>query len=196
MQTKSFNSSTTIISILICVAILSRLIPHPANFAPMMSIGLFGGALFQNKKWAYIIPLLSIWLSDLYINNVVYGAYYPKFVWLYSGFYWQYSIFLLMPILGALVFNKNITATRIFATAIGSGLIFFFVSNFGVWISGHMYPKTATGLWQCYLMGLPFLKGTLASNVIYSTLLFGSYYLIEKQIPYLSKQSKFQIGWI
>lgn len=106
MQTRSSQLNFIAVTVGITLAVLSRLIPHPSNFAPMMAMGIFGGALFMKRIWALIIPILSIWLSDFLLNNVVYGQYFDHFVWLYEGWYWQYGIYFLTPIISMLVFKK------------------------------------------------------------------------------------------
>src|SRR5690625_7341861 len=71
MNKKTF----AIITAIILFAALSRLLPHPTNFTPVAALILFGAAYFTNKKWALIIPLTAIWLSDLLLNNIVYSTY-------------------------------------------------------------------------------------------------------------------------
>jgi hypothetical protein len=196
MQQKSIRLNFFLVTILILLAVLSRLFPHPANFAPMMAIGIFGGAMFKEKRWAYIVPLLSIWLSDLLLNNVVFGGYFEGFVWFYEGWYWQYAAYLLVPFLSTLLFKNNISAGKVALMGIGSGLLFFLVSNFGVWYSTTMYPKTGEGLLLCYTMGLPYLKGTLLGNLFYSVILFGSFYLLEKRTILFSPSVQHNWRWI
>lgn len=196
MQQKTLALNFSAITLLIVLAIASRLIPHPANFAPMLAAGIFGGALFMDKKWAYIIPLVSIWLSDLLIMNVVYGEYYDHFVWFYEGWYWQYALYLLMPFLSSLIFKNDITVGRITGISIAGAVIFFIVSNFGTWAGGMIYPMTKEGLISCYIMALPYFKGTLLSNLFYSGVLFGSYYLAERRFAALYSASKFSGRWI
>lgn len=196
MQQKTLSLNFAAITLLIVLAIASRLVPHPANFAPMLSVGLFGGALFMNKKWAYIIPLAAIWLSDLVIMNVVYGQYYEHFVWFYEGWYWQYGLYLLMPLLSGWVFKKDITLGKITGISAASAVLFFIVSNFGTWVGGLLYPMTMDGLMTCYVMALPYFKGTLMSNLFYSGVLFGTYYLAEQRFRELSIATKFSGRWI
>ena len=76
---------------IILVAAFSRMIPHPFNFSPLGAIGLFGAAHFSKKWQALIIPVAAAFLSDIFINNVIYAAYYPSFTWFAEGFYWQYG---------------------------------------------------------------------------------------------------------
>ena len=173
----------TLIAIIV-VAAFSRLVPHLPNFSPLGAIGLFGAAHFSKKWQAIAIPLSATWLSDLYINNVIYAQYYPQFTWLSQGFYWQYGSYVLITIAGMLIFNK-ITPTRVLGGALTSTAIFFAVSNFGCW-PGSSYPQNIPGLMQCYVAGIPFLKGTLLGDLFYSTLLFGSFALAQKKYRVLA----------
>jgi hypothetical protein len=171
-----------VLTLIIFLAVASRLIPHPANFSPLGAIALFGAAHFSKRWQAWFIPILATWLSDLFINNVIYAQYYPEFTWFYSGFYWQYGAYLLIGLLGFLLYKKHISLGNVLGGAIGAGFIFFLVSNFGVWLSGTLYPKNLSGLIACYAAGIPFFKGTLMGNLFYTTTLFGGYYLLQKQL--------------
>jgi hypothetical protein len=58
------------------------------------------------------------------------------------------------------------------------------VSNFAVWVFSGIYAKTLAGLVQCYVMAIPFFRGTFASDLIYTPLLFSVPYalsLMEKK---------------
>ncbi|MFV0605127.1 MAG: DUF6580 family putative transport protein [Niabella sp.] len=173
-----------IVVILILLAAFSRLIPHMPNFSPLGAMGLFGVAYISKKWQAFLIPIAAAWVSDLFINNVIYAQYYQKFIWFYQGFYWQYGSYLLIAIAGVFIFRK-VNAKRVIAGALTSAVIFFLVSNFGVWVSGTMYPKTFEGLLTCYVAGIPFVKGTLLGDLFYSTALFGTFALVQRQFPVL-----------
>ncbi|MEM6316819.1 MAG: DUF6580 family putative transport protein [Bacteroidota bacterium] len=177
---KKIPLQTGVITLIILAAVASRLVPHPSNFSPLGAIALFGAAHFARRWLAWLIPIAATWLSDLFINNVVYAQYYPEFTWFYSGFYWQYGAYLFIVLLGLLLYKKHISLGNVLGGAIGAGLLFFLISNFGVWVGGTMYPKTFSGLIACYAAGIPFLKGTLMGNLFYSSLLFGSYYFLQK----------------
>lgn len=193
MQSKSLQVNLLTVSALIAMAILSRLIPHPANFAPLMAIGIFGGALFKNFKWALLIPILSIWLSDIFINNVIYGEYYDEFVWFYEGFYWQYIIYILLPIFTKMIIGTNISVSRVFGISFLSAIVFFVISNFGVWVSGTMYPFTMEGLISCYTLAIPFFKGTILSNIFYTSVLFLAYYIVENKMNLI--EDRYRFNW-
>lgn len=73
------------ILVVIVLAAFSRILPHPSNFSPLAAISLVGGLFFSQKYWAIIVPILSVWISDLFINNVIYSQIYPEFTWFYDG---------------------------------------------------------------------------------------------------------------
>lgn len=172
-------------TILIIGALAVRFMPHAVGFSPLLAICMFGGAHYQNKAAGLLIPLAGIWLTDILLNNFIYAQYMNGFTLFYQGFYFQYAAFLLTGLLAVGLFNKKITLLRIAGGALGAGVLFYLVSNFGVWATGTMYPPTWSGLVACYAAGLPFLKSSLVANAIFSTVLFGAVYLAQTQRRYL-----------
>ncbi len=173
-------------SFLIAIIVLtafSRIVPHMPNFSPLGAIGLFGAAHFDKKWKAFLIPIAAIWLSDLFINNVIYAQYYPQFTWFYEGFYWQYGSYLLITVAGLAIFNK-INTSKVLTGALASTVIFFLISNFGCWIGSTFYPQNFSGLITCYIAGIPFAKGTLLSDLVYSGILFGGYYFLQSKVSF------------
>jgi len=185
---KKLNLQTGVLSIIILLAAFTRIMPHPPNFSPMAAIGLFGAAHFAKKWQAFFIPLIGIWVSDLVINNYVYSSSSSNFVWFYSGFYWQYMSYILIIFAGLFIFNRGISLTKTFGGMMSSSGIFFLVSNFGVWTGGTMYPKNFGGLITCYVAGIPFIHNTIISDALFTTVLFGTYYLL--QVEYSSLKIK------
>ena len=177
-----------LISAMILLAAMSRLIPHPANFAPIGGMALFGAAYFGKRYWAFVIPIVSMWLSDLVLNNVVYGAYFDHFVWFYSGSLFTYTAFALIVVLGIFTLKK-VKPGKLIISAIGASAIFFVVSNFGVWISSGIYPHTTAGVQACYVAGLPFLKNTFSGDLVYTVILFGLFELAQYKIPAIQIQT-------
>ena len=178
---KKLNLQTGILSIIILLAAFTRIMPHPPNFSPMAAIGLFGAAHFAKKWQAFFIPLLGIWLSDLVINNFIYTSSDLNIVWFYNGFYWQYISYVLIIFTGLFIFNKGVSLSKTFGGIVGSSGIFFLVSNFGVWASSGMYSKNIAGLISCYIAGIPFMNNTIISDFLFTTVLFGSYYLLQTE---------------
>ncbi len=147
---------------IVLLAVVARLIPHPPNFVPIGGLALFSGFHFK-KKSAVLIPLVVMLISDIFLgfhNTIVY----------------VYVSFLLMVLIGRMIKNNN-GRSLILASLISSSL-FFLITNFGVWINGSMYPKTIDGLIQSYVMGLPFFRNTLLSDLVYSfSFFYGFRYL-------------------
>ena len=150
------------IIILIGIAIISRLIPHPPNFTPITAIALFSTIHFKNKILTYLIPIIGLFISDLILGLSMVNLFvYLSFIAItFIGFKFQkinnYSILL-------------------------SSTTFFIVSNFGVWILG--YPKTIEGLILCYYMALPFFVYTIMGDLFYSyAMKYGLKYALNKKI--------------
>ncbi|MEO6870185.1 MAG: DUF6580 family putative transport protein [Ginsengibacter sp.] len=167
--------------LLILVASLYRIMPgRPYGFAPQIAMAIFGGAIVKDKKLAFILPLLSMLVSDclyqlLFINGV---GNIPGF---YDGQALNYLLFAGLTVFG--FFIKNFNIKKIAIASIAAPTVYFLVSNFLVWASasplaGLARPKTFNGLLMCYSDGLPFYPWSLASTVVFSAVLFGSYYFI------------------
>lgn len=169
------KSRFTFLAGMILAATFARLLPHPPNFTPLGALALFGGASFGNKRAAMLVPLAALFLSDLVlgfslITPVVYAA------------------FLLIVGLGFWLRRRSGAAHIAFA-AVAGALLFFVVTNFGVWTLGGLYPQTLAGLGDCYVAAIPFFRNTLVSNLIYSALLFGGLALAEKRFAALRPES-------
>ena len=150
------------IILLIGIAILSRLIPHPPNFTPITAIALFSTIHFKNKILTYLIPIIGLFISDLILGLSMVNLFvYLSFIAItFIGFKFKkinnYSILL-------------------------SSTTFFIVSNFGVWILG--YPKTIEGIILCYHMALPFFVYTIMGDLFYSyAMKYGLRYVLNKKI--------------
>ena len=170
----------------VVIAAIARLMPHPNNFSPVGSMALFGGAVFASKYLKYAIPIVALYLSDLLLNNTLYRSWYPNhdgMVFFTDYMVWSYISFILAVAIGHYLIKK-ISVKNVLMGAIGFTVVFFTISNFGVFMSGIAgYPKTMSGLIACYSAGIPFIKSSLAGNLVYSTLLFGGYYLLTSQLP-------------
>ncbi len=160
---------------IIFVAILSRFVP-PYNFTAVGAIGLFGAAHFGKKWMAFLLPFAALWLSDLFLNNVIYAQYYDSFQW-FANLY-VYGAFAVVILFG-MYFLKKINTSRILISSVVISFIFFLITNFGVWAGGLMYPMTTTGLIAAFVAGIPFFWSTLAGNVFFSLVLFKTYEWIK-----------------
>ena len=183
MQNK-INIRYSVLILIMLAAALSRLIPHPYNFAPIGALGLFGAAYFSNRMLAIIIPLVSLWISDLVIDNTLYAKYYDGFAFFYEGWYWIYGAIALTSVMGMFTL-KNLNVKTVLGSSILASVLFFAVTNFACWPGNTTYPQNFGGLMACYAAGIPFFKGTLAGNIFYSALMFGGYELARRKVGVL-----------
>ena len=171
------KQTKTIILCLLIVGIASRLIPHYPNFTAVGAISLFGAAFAGRRSVAIIIPFLVMLFSDMILNNLIYARLYPDdyqhFTLFYRGAYWSYAAFGLVVIMGYSLFHNKVTVPKVFAGSLTASMIFFLLSNFGVWASSGAYPVNFAGLMSCFTMGLPFLINQVLGDMFYSMLLFG-----------------------
>jgi hypothetical protein len=185
MKTNNLNLRFGVICAMILAAALSRLIPHPASFAPIGGMALFGAAYFSRRVWAFIIPVASMWLSDLVLTNALYGTASGRFEWFYAGSLFTYAALALIVVLGMFSLRK-VSVGRLIGSALGASAIFFLVSNFGAWLSMPIYAKDFGGLMSCYAAGLPFLRGTVLGDLVYTGVLFGAFEYFVKRFPRLA----------
>lgn len=145
---------------LITLGVTLRLLPHPANFAPIAAIAIFGGAVLP-RKLAVWVPLGAMVMSDLFI-----------------GFYAMMPVTWACYILIALASSHWLRRPNLIrgtALTLASSLFFFVSTNFAVWLTSGMYARTWSGLVHCYAMALPFFRNTAASDLLYTAVLFGAF---------------------
>jgi len=176
---KSRKIQIALIAGLLIITALMRLFTIAPNFTPIIAIALFGAAVFKNKNLAFLLPLGILLFSDIMLE-VAFQLGLRSFTGFHSGMIFVYGAFLLIAVL-AYIGLKKINIARIGIGAISASVLFFLISNFGVWISGGMYPMDFSGLIACYTAAIPFFHNTLLSTLLYSGVLFGAYYLINQQ---------------
>ena len=159
MESTIINKKNLIIAIIMLAAVLTRLVPHLPNFTPVTAIALFGGLYISNKILAYALPLIIMFISDIFLG------FSSITLFVYSGF-------MLVTLIGTLRKKTNIL------TIFMGSLSFFIVTNFGVWLLG--YPKTWTGLVECYTLALPFFRNSLLGDFFYSGIMIIGFNFIQK----------------
>ena len=145
---------------ILMLGVISRLIIHLPNFTPVIALALFGG-VYLRKRQAVILPVLVMIIADLFIGI---DATFP-FTW---------GSMALIALMGLWV-RENKSFTTVAGSSLLSSVLFFLVTNFGVWLVQNMYPRTLAGLIECYVMAIPFFGSTLVSTVVYTAVLFGGY---------------------
>jgi|TARA_B110000263_G_scaffold236940_1_gene236727 hypothetical protein len=153
------NFQISSIVFLILLAVLSRLIPHPPNFTPIAGIAIFAANKINNKQIAILLPLICLFISDLFIGFSLIS-------------FFVYFSFVVISL--SSVYLKINTLHKVF---LGSGL-FFVISNFGVWIIE--YPLSLDGFIKCYFLAIPFYLNTLFGDLFYTFSLFISFRFATK----------------
>ena len=132
---------------------LSRLIPHPPNFTPILSMAVFSGAIINRQLTAYLIPLVAMLLSDFYIG-------------FHSGMPIIYFSLALCVLIGTFI-QARVTIINFVFSIFAGVIIFYLITNFSVWYGSGMYDYSFSGLITCYVMALPFLQNTIISSMVY-----------------------------
>ncbi|MFH1366397.1 MAG: DUF6580 family putative transport protein [Patescibacteria group bacterium] len=160
-----------VLAVLIRILSHERILPLPANFAPVAALALFGG-LYLGKKYAIIIPLAAEVMADFFIG--FYQLPVMLAVW---------GSFILVGLIGLFIRKKK-SITTIISGTLASSLLFFLTTNFAVWAAGSWYPKTLAGLVQCFTLAIPFFRNTILGDLFFVSVFFGIYELVV----YLNKQ--------
>lgn len=179
---KSSNKIIWSFVLLVVIAALYRIIPgRPYGFAPQWAMAVFAGAVIKDRKWAFIIPILSMFISDL-LYQVLYIGALTSMPGFYEGQWQNYILFSLLVFVGFAI--KKLNVLQIVAASLAAPSLYFIVSNFLVWASngttrGLDRPKTFNGLMLCYSDGIPFYKTSLLATLVFSAVLFGTYAFIR-----------------
>ncbi len=152
--------------IFFCLIIaISRLIPHPPNFTPIIA-----GAIFMpfmvNRSLGIILPISIMFVSDLIIG-------------LHSLIIWTYGALALITLLSYQLIEKKFIS--LFRISLACPVIFYLLTNFGVWLNSTMYTSDLSGLIAAYIMGLPFLANSLVSTILFSSCFYAVYYSFTHQ---------------
>jgi len=182
-----FHPRFGILAGMILLAALSRLLPHPPNVTPVGAMALFGGAYFTRRIWAFLVPLASMWLSDLIINNIVYKEYNPAFTWIIPDSLWVYGSLLLIAGVGSVLLTK-VKPVSLLTASVAASVLFFVLTNFGTWYlyKGITYPDSWAGLVACYTAAIPFFGNTLAGDLFFCAVLFGGFEIARRRFPTLA----------
>src|SRR5258707_6532597 len=156
---------------LIVLAAALRIAPHPWNFTPVGAMALFSGALLKDRRLAFLLPLLTLFLGDIFIG-------FHKLIPI------VYASFLINVAIGFWLRDRR-TITRISLATLAGAIQFFLITNFAVWEFLSGYPHTASGLFACYIAGIPFFWNTLVGDTLYAALLFGGFAFAERFLPAL-----------
>ena len=145
---------------LILILVLARLIPHPPNFTPIIAVAIMSGYFFKNIYLSFATLLISMLLADAFIG------FYDNILFVYL------SLFLIVLLFYKI--SEKINFKNLFIYSFIGSIIFFIISNFGVWALGSPgildipYERNLNGLVECYVLAIPFFPNTFLSTLIFS----------------------------
>lgn len=158
--------------VVVVVASVLRLIPHPPNFSPIGAMALFGGAFLAFPVLRVLLPVMVLFLTDMALG------FHDQMVAVYASV-------LLVSFLGVGLGEKA-SAGRVIARSLLGSALFFVITNFAVWAQSGFYPNTLSGLAECYWLALPFFQNSVAGDLAYTTLFFGGWAMARRWIPVLA----------
>jgi len=140
----------------LCMSLI-RLLPHPPNVSPITAIALFSGGMIGGIS-AFGIPLLIMFISDLILGFHITIPF-------------VYASFIIITFFGFLLKKRN-KSQHYLVASLFSSFLFFFITNFGVWLTSPMYQKNINGLILCYTMGVPFFRNTIIGDIFFTIGIF------------------------
>ena len=153
-----------------------------ANYSPLVALTLFGSAYFKGNAKPLLLPLATIFISDIILFATVYKQYGDGF--LYAGWAYVYGAFLLMAISGKFIIKK-VTVQRLSIAAAVSVFLHWIVTDFGVWLGSTTYPQTLAGFNACLTAAIPFELRLISATIIYGAIMFGVFELMQRKYPAL-----------
>lgn len=183
------NKKEIIVLVLLILAVITRFVfirfgeSAIPNFTAVGAMMIIGATYMKGmKRW--IVPLAIFWISDLFINNVVYAQYYDSFQLFATP--WVYLGYLLVGIIAYIIMKTSPSFIKLLLTCTTGAVIFFLVTNFGSWLHHTSpYTKDFSGLMASYQAGIPFFRNALMGDLFFGFVLFGLYDIIASRIESL-----------
>ena len=147
--------------------VLSRVVPHPPNFTPILAGIIFLPFIKKDFKFSMTVPIVVMLISDFIIG-------------MHSLMFWTYLPILILSFLAFYFYQDSFR--RVINLAIFSPIIFFILSNFGVWVNSAKYSRDFSGLVECYIYAIPFYASSAISCILFSIIFYLIRQLIFKKI--------------
>jgi hypothetical protein len=184
MSLKKINLRNGALVFMIVCAAATRLINVNhlsvwSNFTPVGAVSLFGGAYFSDKWKAYLVPLLTLFISDIALDYV----YFNKFMLFYNGALPVYISFALMVFIGTYI--KKVNVGNVLAASLAAVFVHWIITDIDPWLSGTLYAKSLYGYSESLIAAIPFEKNMLLGNLLFSAILFGGFELAQRKFTVL-----------
>ncbi len=169
--------------LLIGLAALTRVLSSTFqvwNFAPLGAISLFAGSRLP-RRWAWLVPMIAMAISDFYLDSDRYRPVFELTRWTILGTYAATTL------LGPLARHAKSRPWLLPVLSLSASTLFFITSNLSTWAEGNLFPLTASGLVHCYWDAIPFMRNTIAADLVGTALLFGLAPLFEQALARLRR---------
>ena len=157
-----------LVAFLIAFDVAARLLPHVPGVWPVAASALFAGRVLRIPALSIVVPVVAVMLSDVAL----------------AGDDWRVTLVVCaavtVPALAGMLSRRWRGAVPVVAAMVSCSLIFFVTTNFAVWAFNGMYPMTWQGLVQCYVAALPFLDKTVLGDLLWTAVLFGGAWLVQR----------------
>lgn len=159
---------------LILAAVVARLaMAGVPNVSPMAALALFSGAYLADRKLAMLIPLVAMVIGDLVLG-------------FHDIMFFTYGAFVLIALIGVFI-SSRVCGHVVIAASLSSSVLFFLITNYGVWMVSGYYPMTPEGLLTCYTAAIPFFQMTLMGDLFFVGVIFGLFMMLEHFLPTIRK---------
>jgi hypothetical protein len=184
MSLKNFNIRNWVLFFIIIVTVAFRFVhlgdqSSWANFTPVGAAALFGGTYFKDRWKAYLVPLLVLFASDIFVTH----SYTGEWTLFYGGFQWVYLSFAIMVFIGSLI--KKVNVGSVFLASVAGVFVHWIITDIQPWLSGTMYNKDITGYYQSLVAAIPFERNLLFGNLIFGAILYGGFELAKYKFTIL-----------
>jgi hypothetical protein len=192
MSLQKINLRNSALILMIVLAAATRLlnVNHLSvwsNFTPVGAIALFGGTYFSDKWKAYLVPLLTLFISDFALSYVYFG----KFVLFYPGFLPVYFSFAIMVLIGTYI--KKVNVTNVALGSIAAVLVHWVITDIDPWLRGTLYSKSFYGYGESLIAALPFEKNMLLGDLVFGLILFGGFELAKRKYTFLRTETELAV---
>ena len=176
-QSKFEKQTILMWTVLSAVTILmSRVLPHPPNFAPVNALCLISGLVIGHRLLTFVIPLVTIYVSDFIINNTVGRPFIESdsLLIFWSDFMWGTYLAYGTIIVFSLLFLRNHSYGKMIGGSLLATLLFFVITNGVTWYTSPLYPQSFAGLIACYGLGLEFILNPTLGDLFFTLLLYST----------------------
>ncbi len=190
MTLQKINTRNTVLVLMILGAVAMRFVTYKvtllsnnaialSNFTPVGAVALFGGTYFTDKWKAYLVPLCTLFVSDMVLNYL----YSSRLIIDYSATIWVYLSFAIIVFIGTCI--KKVNLLSVGAASVFSVVIFWLLTDFPWLYGGALYPHTLLGYEQSLIAAIPFQRNMLLGDVVFGLLLFGGFELAKSKFSSL-----------